>query len=104
MGFKQVMPLLEPVAATYAMAAPSACVVDIGHTQTTVSCVDEGSVQNQSVIKKRFGGKDISEIMYRLLISSNHSLHYFPKDVFWPLSYPYHSMLLDKIKCGFNSL
>lgn len=32
MGFKQVMPLLEPVATTYAMAAPSACVVDIGHT------------------------------------------------------------------------
>jgi hypothetical protein len=56
------------------------------------------------VIKKRFGGKDISEIIYRLLTSSKHSLHYFPKDVFWPLDYPYHSMLLDKIKCGYNSL
>ena len=45
MGFKQVMPLLESVAATYAMATPSACIVDIGHTQMTISCVDEGSVQ-----------------------------------------------------------
>ena len=103
MGFKSIMPLLEPVAATYAMAAPSACVVDIGHTQTTIACVDEGAIQTQSVIKKRFGGKDISEIMYRLMISRN-ALHYFPKDVFWPLEYPYHSMLLDKIKSGFSSL
>jgi actin-related protein 8 len=45
MGFKQVMPLLESVAASYAMAAQTACVVDLGHTQTTVSCVDDGQVQ-----------------------------------------------------------
>jgi hypothetical protein len=32
MEFKQVMLLLEPVAATYAMAAPAACVLDVGHT------------------------------------------------------------------------
>ena len=32
MGFKQVMPLLESVAATYAMAAQTACVIDIGHS------------------------------------------------------------------------
>lgn len=32
MGFKQVMPILESVAATYAMAAPTSCVIDIGHT------------------------------------------------------------------------
>jgi actin-related protein len=32
MGFKQVMPLLESVAVTYAMAAQTACVIDIGHT------------------------------------------------------------------------
>ena len=32
MDFKQVMLLLEPVAATYAMAAPAACVLDVGHT------------------------------------------------------------------------
>jgi actin-related protein len=44
MGFKSVMPLQESVAATYAMAAPTACIIDVGHTQTTISCVDEGVV------------------------------------------------------------
>lgn len=98
MGFKSVMPLLESVAATYAMAAQTACVIDIGHTQTTVSCVDEGQVQTQSVIKRRYGGRDITELMYRL-IASPEALHYFPVEKFWPMSYPYHSMLMDKLKC-----
>ena len=30
--------------ATYAMAVPSAVVVDIGSTKTCVSCVDEGII------------------------------------------------------------
>jgi hypothetical protein len=32
LGFKQVMPLLENVAASFGMAAQTTCVVDIGHT------------------------------------------------------------------------
>lgn len=103
MGFKQVMPLLESVAASYAMAAQTACVVDLGHTQTTVSCVDDGQVQPQSVIKKRYGGQDISELLYRLIVSPQ-ALHYFPTNVFWPLHYPYHSMLLDRLKTQYSSL
>ena len=97
------MPLLENVSSTYAMAAQTACVVDIGHTQTTVSCVDEGTVQTQSVIKKRYGGRDISELLYRL-IKHPQALHYFPPDKFWPLQYPYHEMLLDRMKIQHSNM
>jgi hypothetical protein len=55
------------------------------------------------VIKKRFGGQDISELLYRLIVSSQ-ALHYFPNNVFWPLHYPYHSMLLDRLKTQYSSL
>jgi hypothetical protein len=38
------------------------------------------------------------------MIVSTDALHYFPKEQFWPLDYPYHSMLLDKIKTANNSM
>lgn len=49
------------------------------------------------MIKKNFGGDDISELLFRL-IKSKESLHYFPQNVFYPLQYPYHQMLLEHLK------
>lgn len=95
--------MLEPVAASYAMGIAVCCVIDLGHTQTTVQCVEEGVVINNSIIKKRYGGRDIGELLYRLLISKN-ALHYFPKDVFWPIDYPYHEFLLERLKEIYGSL
>ena len=101
--FKSILPVLEPVAATYAMGISLGCVIDLGHTQTTVQCVEEGVVLPNSIIKKRFGGKDISELLYRLLMSEQ-ALHYFPKDVLWPNEYPYHEYLMERVKENYCSL
>ena len=91
MGFKSAFVHVESVMASYAMAAQTACIVDIGSTKTQVCCVDDGVVISKSVIKKNYGGDDISEILYRL-IQSRQALHYFPKNVFYPLNYPYHML------------
>ena len=53
--------------AAYAMALPTACIVDIGATQTTVCCVEEGILVPKSIIRKNFGGDDQTELMLRLL-------------------------------------
>ena len=52
---------------------------------------------SKTMIKKHYGGDDISELMYRLLKMQS-AMHYFPPKVFFPLQYPYHMVLLEKIK------
>lgn len=95
--FKSIFVHTESVMASYAMAAQSACVVDIGSQKISVACVEEGSIIPKTMIKRNFGGDDISELLLRL-IQRKESLHYFPKKVFYPLSYPYHRMLLEFVK------
>jgi actin-related protein 8 len=97
MGFKAIFVHNESVMATYAMAAQSACVVDIGSQKISVCCIDDGVVLPKTLTKRNFGGDEISELLHRL-INSNESLHFFPKQVFYPMSYPYHMMLLEHIK------
>lgn len=77
--FKSIFIHNESVMTTYAMALPSACVVDIGSTKITVSCVDEGLLVPKTIIRKHYGGDDITEILYRLIIR-NKALHYFPQN------------------------
>lgn len=88
---------------TYAMAAQTACVIDIGSTKTTVCCVDDGIILNKSIIKKHYGGDDISELLYRL-IKSRDALHHFPSNIFFPMHYQYHRMHLEAFKEQFTML
>jgi len=41
--------------------------------------------------------------MYRLIVCPS-ALHYFPSDLFWPLDYPYHQMLMDRLKTQNSSM
>ena len=67
MGFKAVFVHLESVMSTYAMALPTAVVVDIGSSKTSVCCIEEGIVIQKSIIRKNFGGDDQSELLLRLI-------------------------------------
>jgi actin-related protein 8 len=79
--------------ATYAMALPSACVVDIGSSKINVCCVDEGLLAPKSIIRRHYGGDDITELLYRL-INRNKALHYFPRNML-NLDYHYHKMVME---------
>lgn len=68
MEFKSLFIHNESIMSTYAMALPSACVVDVGSTKISVCCVDEGLIIQKSIIRKHFGGNDIDEILYRMLL------------------------------------
>ena len=67
----------ESVMATFAMALPSAVVVDIGSTKTSVCCIEEGIIVSKSIIRKHFGGDDMTVLLQRL-VQSESALHYFP--------------------------
>ena len=65
--------------------------------------MDDGVVLPKTMIKRNFGGDDISELLIRLMRAKG-SLHYFPSEVFFPLHYPYHMMLLEHIKEQYASM
>lgn len=79
--------------ATYAMALPSACVVDIGSSKINVCCIDEGILSPKSVIRKNYGGDDINELLYRF-INRSKALHFIPRNIL-NLEYHYHKYLIE---------
>lgn len=102
LGFKSVFIHQESVMATYAMALPTAVVVDIGSTKTSVCCIEEGIIIQKSVIRKNFGGEEQNDLLLRL-IQSEKALHYFPSGLLNP-EYKYHRYLLEDIKETFGTM
>jgi actin-related protein len=88
MKFKSIFIHTESVMATYAMALPQGCVVDIGSSKINVCCIDEGLLAPKSIVRKHFGGDDINELLYRF-INRNKALHYFPRHSL-NMEYHYH--------------
>ncbi len=94
--FKSAYLQQESVLASFAYALQSACVVDIGAQKTTVCCVDEGAIVPGSIIRRNFGGDDITYLLHRLLIRQS-SLHYFPAQMI-NVTDLYHFRLLERLK------
>lgn len=96
LGFKSMFIHQESVMATYAMALPTAVVVDIGSTKTSVCCIEEGIIIAKSVLRKHQGGDDQTTLLARLL-SSDQSLHYFPQNIL-STEYHQHKNLIERVK------
>lgn len=67
-GFGKVGIIQESVAASFGAGTSSACIVDVGSQTTTVSCVDEGLVINDSRIKLNYGGDNITDVFIKFLL------------------------------------
>ncbi|QLQ78245.1 hypothetical protein HG537_0A04920 [Torulaspora globosa] len=71
MQFQAVAIIQESLATCYgAGQSSSTCVVNIGATHTTVACIDEGSVLENSLISLNYGGDDITRLFALLLMQS----------------------------------
>ncbi|KAM9934783.1 hypothetical protein OXX80_005632 [Metschnikowia pulcherrima] len=70
-GFGRVGVIQEAVAATFGSGSSCACVVDVGAQKTTISCVDEGLVINDSRVSLDYGGDNITETFTKLLLQQN---------------------------------
>lgn len=94
-GFGKVGIIQESVAATFGAGTSSACIVDVGSQTTTVSCVDEGLVINDSRIKMNYGGDNITETFVKFLLQQQ-----FPyKEI--NLNYNYDWELAQTLKHNF---
>ncbi|KAK6457513.1 actin-related protein [Scheffersomyces xylosifermentans] len=70
-GFGRVGIIQESVAATFGAGASCACVVDVGAHTTSISCVDEGMVINDSRVVLNYGGDQVTECFIKLLLESS---------------------------------
>ncbi|KAK6462119.1 hypothetical protein DFJ63DRAFT_296420 [Scheffersomyces coipomensis] len=70
-GFGRVGIIQESVAATFGAGATTACVIDVGSQTTSISCVDEGMIINDSRILMNYGGDQITECFIKLLLESS---------------------------------
>lgn len=67
-GFGRVGIIQESVAATFGAGATCACVIDVGAQTTSIACVDEGMIINDSRILLNYGGDHITEAFTKLLL------------------------------------
>lgn len=101
MGFRQLIVQQESLAASFAAGLPSACVVDLGASKVSVSCIDEGFVINDTRMLQSFGGDDITETFLQVLGTIN-----FPfKDVDLARQYDWSTIqALMQQCCAFNEV
>nr|CAB3219934.1 actin-related protein 2 [Phallusia mammillata] len=67
MGFSSLVVHQESVCATYGCGISTACVVDVGHQKTSISCVEDGISHNNTRLCMDIGGSDITQVFAFLL-------------------------------------
>ncbi|KAK1924798.1 hypothetical protein DB88DRAFT_504858 [Papiliotrema laurentii] len=70
MGFNQIAVHQESYAAIFSAGMSSACVVDIGASTTSVTCIDEGIVASDTRMSLAYGGDDITTSLAAILSRS----------------------------------
>ncbi|KAG9245074.1 putative actin-related protein [Calycina marina] len=69
MKFKQVAFVQEGLVATYGAGYPMNCIVDIGAQKTSISCIEDGMIMEDSRINLKYGGYDVTELYTKLMLS-----------------------------------
>ncbi|KAK0621271.1 ARP8-like protein [Bombardia bombarda] len=69
--FGKISFIQESMAATFGAGYTQACVVDVGAQKTSVTCVEDGLVIEDSRINLKFGGYDITETFMKMMLFDN---------------------------------
>lgn len=69
--FSKVCFVQESMAATFGAGYTQACVVDVGAQKTSVTCVEDGLVMEDSCVNLKYGGYDITETFLKMMLYDN---------------------------------
>ncbi|KAH8587680.1 hypothetical protein B0O99DRAFT_665292 [Bisporella sp. PMI_857] len=69
--FKQVAFIQEGLAATYGAGYPLNCLIDIGAQKTSISCIEDGMIIEDSRINLKFGGYDVTETLVKMMLCNS---------------------------------
>ncbi|KAF2843345.1 actin-like ATPase domain-containing protein [Patellaria atrata CBS 101060] len=67
-GFGRVCFIQESLAASFGAGVASACIVDVGAQKTSICCVDEGMCIESSRINLKYGGADVTEALFKMML------------------------------------
>lgn len=67
-GFQRVCFIQESLAATFGAGFGIACIVDMGAQKTSISCVEDGMVIEDSRINLKYGGYDVTETFIKMML------------------------------------
>lgn len=96
--FKQVAFLQEGLAATYGAGYSMTCVVDIGAQKTSISCIEDGMILEDSRVNLKYGGYDVTETFIRMMLYDH-----FPYDEI-NLMRRYDFLLAEELKINFCTM
>ena len=97
-GFQRVCFIQESLAATFGAGYGAACIVDIGAQKTSVSCIEDGMVIEESRINLKYGGYDVTETFMKMMLFDR--LNYSDLN----LMRRHDFMLAEELKQGFTTL
>lgn len=69
--FSKVCFIQESMAATFGAGYTQACVVDVGAQKTSIACVEDGLVIEDSRVNLKFGGFDVTETFIKMMLYDN---------------------------------
>jgi actin-related protein 8 len=67
-GFQRVCFIQESLAATFGAGFGIACIIDMGAEKTSVACVEDGMVIEDSRMNLKFGGHDMTETFTKMML------------------------------------
>lgn len=69
--FAKVSFIQESLAASFGCGVMTACIVDIGDQKTSVSCVEDGMIVENSRVNLKMGGQDITNLFVKMMIHNH---------------------------------
>lgn len=70
-GFGRVCFIQESLAASFGAGFTTCCIVDIGAQKTSISCVEDGMIIDNSRVNLKYGGRDITEAFVKMIIHNH---------------------------------
>lgn len=67
-GFGRVCFIQESLASSFGAGFTTCCIVDIGAQKTSVSCVEDGMIIDNSRVNLKYGGRDITDQFVKMII------------------------------------
>jgi len=67
-GFGRVCFIQESLAASFGAGFTTCCIVDMGAQKTSISCVEDGMVIDNSRVNLKYGGRDVTETFVKMIL------------------------------------
>jgi len=97
-SFQRVCFMQESLAATFGAGYGAACIVDMGAQKTSVSCVEDGMIIEESRVNLKYGGYDVTETFIKMMLFDR--LNYSDFNLMRRHDY----LLAEELKEGFTTM